>query len=67
MYNSLVLCRIFPEIFIKMKLSRTVKKIQFSFKDFFSKCDSADLIGFTEEILKGTTILNLSSCNPYLA
>ena len=31
----------------------TAQKMKFSIKDFFSKCDQADLVTFTEEILDG--------------
>ena len=31
----------------------TPQKMKFSIKDFFSKCDTADLITFTEKSLNG--------------
>ena len=43
---------------ISQKFIHTAQKINFSFKDFFSKCDqirrkTADMVTFTEEILNG--------------
>ena len=31
----------------------TAQKVKFSIKDFFSKCENADLVTFTEEVLNG--------------
>ena len=47
------------KVIIKTKYhfaNNTAQKMKFSIKDFLSKCDHADLVTFTEEILNGNFI-----------